>query len=337
MPFQAARTLSSVAGRIAPLPDLEQLGAGALDVGGELAGVDPALGCHVLDRDRSPEHVRALPVALGDRAERPRDRLAGDLDELGPRPDEEPPLDTLAVRVLGGGEPAAGLPELPQQVLAGLDGDAAVRLVPRHLPRADVQAGEQRVVVEHLLEVRHVPPGIGRVPMEAAPHLVVHAAGRHPVERPGHELERVRVPPQVHPQEELERHRLRELRGAAEPAPARVERAPQVRDGAGQDLLGERLGGGREPGRSVDRFDDPRALRLDLVAAVRPDVGDRGEHRPERRHAVPGFVREVRPRVEGPAVGQQERRQRPSAAARSSRGPRPCRSRPGRAVPRGPP
>ena len=40
-----------------------------------------------------------------------------------------------------------------------------------------------RLVVEHLLEVRHAPLGVCGVAVKAAADLVVDAAGRHPLQR----------------------------------------------------------------------------------------------------------------------------------------------------------
>ena len=42
--------------------------------------------------------------------------------------------------------------------------------------RVDEEPGQLGVVVEHLLEVGHVPAAIGAVAMETAPNLVVNAA-----------------------------------------------------------------------------------------------------------------------------------------------------------------
>ncbi len=46
------------------------------------------------------------------------------------------------------------------------------------LPRLQIEPGELRVVVEHLLEVRHEPAAVDRVAMEAAADLVVDPAAR---------------------------------------------------------------------------------------------------------------------------------------------------------------
>jgi hypothetical protein len=110
---------------------------------------------------------------------------------LGPR--ERETLDALGVRILSRGEAARGQAQLAKQVVERLLGDASVALVAGHDPRVQVRRREQRVVVEHLLEVRHEPLGIDRVAVEAAADEVVHAARRHPVERRDHHRERLLV------------------------------------------------------------------------------------------------------------------------------------------------
>ena len=111
-----------------------------------------------------------------------------------------------------------------------------MRAVPRLAgdePPVQVRAREQRLVVQHLLEVGHEPVRVDRVAVEAAADLVVHAAGRHRVERDRDHLERLGCGvARGHVEEEVERHRLRELGGAAEAAEALVELAAQPVDRA---------------------------------------------------------------------------------------------------------
>jgi hypothetical protein len=104
-----------------------------------------------------------------------------------------------------------------QHVLQRLLGDAPVALLPRHHPRVQVDRREQRVVVEHLLEVRDEPLPVDGVAVEAAADEVVHASRGHAVERLPDDLELFA------PQEELERRGRWELRRAAEPSPVGVE------------------------------------------------------------------------------------------------------------------
>ena len=111
-----------------------------------------------------------------------------------------------------------------------------------------VDADEQRLVVEHLLEVRHEPALVDRVAGEATADVVVDAAGRHRVERRRHGGEAAAAscssatPPVEHlGEDQVERHRRRELRRRAEPTPVRVERADDGVDGGrDQRLLGRR-------------------------------------------------------------------------------------------------
>ena len=82
-------------------------------------------------------------------------------------------------------KPPSGCRISRSEVAEGLRRDPPVSLIPRHLPGARVQLGQLRVVVEHLLEVRHQPGRVRRVPGEAAPEVVVDPPGGHPVERRG--------------------------------------------------------------------------------------------------------------------------------------------------------
>src|SRR5947199_217498 len=71
---------------------------------------------------------------------------------------------------------------------------------------------EARVVVQHLLEVRHDPPRVRRVPMEAPADLVVHPAFRHRRHRAREDLLQPLFPrPRVTGHHPLEGPRMREL------------------------------------------------------------------------------------------------------------------------------
>ena len=66
----------------------------------------------------------------------------------------------------------------------------ANRSAPVTMRGVGVQPREQGVVVQHLLEVGDQPPLVDRVAREAAADVVVHASGRHGVERGDDRLER---------------------------------------------------------------------------------------------------------------------------------------------------
>ena len=85
------------------------------------------------------------------------------LDQLGGRPHVGQPLDAVAtvagrgVRVQRAGQAALGGAQPGEQEVAGLQRDPAAEGVAGQPPPVQVDAGQQRVVVEHLLEVRHHP------------------------------------------------------------------------------------------------------------------------------------------------------------------------------------
>jgi hypothetical protein len=87
-----------------------------------------------------------------------------------------------------------------------------------------VGAREQRVVVEHLLEVGDEPLRVDGVTREAAADLVVDAAGCHRAQRPLGDLD------VAAPEQELDRRRLRELRRMTEATVGGVERPPEPGD-----------------------------------------------------------------------------------------------------------
>ena len=229
------------------------------------------------------------------------------------RPGERQPLDAVRVRVLGGGKAALREGELPEDVVECLLGDPAVALLAGDDPRMEVRRGEQRVVVEHLLEVRHQPPAVDRVAVEAAAEEVVHAAGGHGVEGLRDHRKRLVVAAKVLAQEELQRGRRRELRRAAEASPLGVELPAQRTGGVAEQALGQRVGRGPHLARGLDRIDELPGRGRRRGAALAIEIRDRREHVGERRHPVARLRREVRAAEERLALRGQKDRHRPAA------------------------
>jgi hypothetical protein len=171
-----------------------------------------------------------------------------------------------------------------------------------------VRRDEQRVVIEHLLEVRDEPALVDRVAVKAATDQVVHPAERHPVERPRRHL----LLPAA--QQELERRGLRELRRRPPSAPARVEALAQPAHGDVQQLGRQRIARRRELGRRAHGFRQRLRLPRDVAAALSVRVRDRAQHLLKRRKPVARLVRKVRAADERLAVRRQEDRHRPPAA-----------------------
>ena len=127
-------------------------------------------------------------------------------------------------------------------------------------------------------------------------------------------------------QAQLDELGLGELRGGAEPAPPASKRAASSATAAARSAAASSAGVGavrgarrtRSPGSVVRRLDGVGqrvGLLLDLVAPVAPGVVDGVEDPAEAGHAVAVAGREVGAAEERPAVGGEEHRHRPAAAA----------------------
>ena len=150
-------------------------------------------------------------------------------------PHVEAPLDALRVGVQGAVEASLRPAHLAQGPLQRVHAHPAQLLLAGGLPGVQVGAGQQRVVVEHLLEVGHGPGVVDAVAVKAAAELVVDPAAGH---RPQC-LERDRcAPPQ---QQELQQRGLGELRRAPEAAVVGVEALAGPRDRLVQHALLQRL------------------------------------------------------------------------------------------------
>ncbi len=299
-----------VPGRAQPLLDARDplgvhqvVGVGELQDGGAL--LEGALRCHA-------EVVRGDLGVL----------LPQDVTQLPGRPHVVRAFDVPAAAVVGvgvqrGGESALVRTEFPHHELGGLDGDPAGQVRPGGAPQVRVRTAQQRVVVQHLLEVRHRPRLVHRVAREAAAQLVVDPAAGHRLRGRLHHLQG-RLGPRtgVVAQQEFQRHGRRELGRATESAVHGVEVAGQREQRVRQVLrarrhrfpLGQRRG--ERPRGQVG--DDPPGDLAHLVPAVRPGAPHALEDLREGRHPVARFGREVRPEVERLALGRQEDGHRPA-------------------------
>ena len=245
------------------------------------------------------EHVGArralVEVAVVGRAE-PGDRGVGvraeRADELADGPDVELALDALAVGVERAEEAAVRRAHLAQRPVQRLLAGAPQQRVARRQPAVQVGARQQRVVVEHLLEVRHGPGGVDAVAREAAADLVVDAARGHRAQR----LERHRR--LAARQQELDRARRRELRRRSPAAVDAVERRAQRAERVVQQLRRDRIGARPQRGAAAQALRGAGRVGADLVAALLPGVGDGEQHLSPRRATVAGRRREVGPAVE---------------------------------------
>ena len=136
-----------------------------------------------------------------------------------------------AVGVLGRVEPAFRAGQLAADILQRVVGHLREEAITGRLRGLEIRQHELRLVVEHLLEVRHPPVAVHRVAMEPAADMVAHAAERHRAQREQHHVPRLGVAgARVLAQQEQQLARARELRLVAESAAPGVERHLELTD-----------------------------------------------------------------------------------------------------------
>ncbi len=175
------------------------------------------------------------------------------------------------------------------------------------------QFEQLRVVVEHLLEVRHQPALVDRVAREAAAEMIVDAALADALER---QLDRPEVAllagALARPPQEFEQHALREFRRAADAAMRGIDQAAELLRGAvelvrSDDDLALRRRGLGQP------LHQRGAVLIDALRLVAEHARDFAQHVDESRPAVAALLREIGAAPERLAVGRQEHGQRPAA------------------------
>ena len=126
--------------------------------------------------------------------------------------------------------------------------------VARYLKGGKIGFREQRVVIEHFLEVRDQPAFIRRIPGKPAANVVVHAARGHGVQRFARHVKRVLRPGAVVlTKEKKQAGGRREFGGWTKPAVHRVEIRGKLFNGSVDFLLPHRRGSRGTHGRLQPR------------------------------------------------------------------------------------
>ena len=330
MAFHSVRTFSSRAGWTRRARGFGEQRPGPLDLGWAFQGCP-----HRADRDGAafPVPVLGDAVPVGGGYDQFRRERRGEVvrGEGGVAP-----FDAAGIRVERGVQRAFGGREVAQDPIQGLGGDDEIVAPAAVLPGMEVGPGEEGLVGQHLLEVRHQPAGVGRVPAEAAHDVVVDAARGHGVESAvGHVAcgaPLLRRPGRARrPEAQLHESRTGELGCGTEAAPLGVEARAQAFDhggnaGSGIDVgagCGIRVGAhtfrpedGREVELSLYRCDEGIGLFEDLVALAEPGLSQRLHDTAERGQAVSFHRREIGACVEGSAVRCAEDGHGPAARSR---------------------
>ena len=255
-------------------------------------------------------------AASADRSLRLEPAFGEDRVEVRRAPHVEAALHPFGVGIERRGEPAILRAQLGEEEVQGRARDVRVAVDTGRPERLDVGVGEEGVVVQHLLEVRDEPFGIGAVAREPAAELVVDATVGHRLERVRHHRQHRRVArPSPRAEQELDEHRCGELRRATPAAVGRVVGGRHPPDGLVELPALRVVVAGRHGKLRLEVADEHAGLLLDLVAPRAIRVRDRLQHAWEAGHPVPVLGREVRAAEEGAQVGGQEDAHRPATGA----------------------
>ena len=110
--------------------------------------------------------------------------------DLGNRPDVKHALLSLGVGVQSRVESSLRRAHVGEKVLERSFRDVSEVLIAGRLEGLQVQARQERVVVQHLLEVGHQPMSVYGIPMKAAAQVIVYSAPSHGMERLRHHVQR---------------------------------------------------------------------------------------------------------------------------------------------------
>ncbi len=109
--------------------------------------------------------------------------LAEQGDDLAAGPQITLALHAIELGIPCGIEAAVGRHHVAAQIPRSLKGNLAVQRQARDAKCFRIKLQKLGVVVEHLLEMRNRPTGLGAVAMEATAELVVNPTEDHRVER----------------------------------------------------------------------------------------------------------------------------------------------------------
>ena len=216
-----------------------------------------------------------------------------------------------ALGVLGRIEPAFRPGHRAQDIPERLARDGGKIGPSCDLIRFQAGDGKLRLVVEHLLEMRHAPLAIDRIAVKPSAQVIVDAAGAHLRERLDRHVERLALAePRVVTEQEGKHRRPRELRLQAEAAVLPVVALAEAVEARLQDRRIEsdaracrRRGPSQDLGDLPPRPPDP--LRVGT-----PEVAGAPDQVPEP------IGRNVRPAEKRRQLRRQQERHRPAAAPR---------------------
>ena len=274
---------------------------------------------HLIQLFLDVEDIGPFPVA------RLRDAIA-QLEQLGifaqiplnfrGRPGVKLALFAFAVGVVAAVETAIFVTQFAHHKVQRFLDDTTVERLLRYLISVQVGAGQQGVVVQHLLEVGHQPFFIGGVAGKATTDLVVHAAVGHLFERGFGHVQGAAVFVQHKALQQIfQRHGWREFGCAAKTTALVIEGLGQRSRGFAKHAGAQHIFFAGEYGRSLQMLGN-LARTLDDFAALRfPGVDNALHQLDEAGHAVTWGWRKIGAAVKRPSFRREEYSHRPATLA----------------------
>ncbi|KAF5034706.1 hypothetical protein DSECCO2_593300 [anaerobic digester metagenome] len=283
---------------------------------------------HAEDVLARPPRARLLPVVprLRD-VKDPREPFAvvfpEDPDDLVFRPEVELPLLALAVRIFRRVEPAGRIGHVPQDVGDRLPCGPGKLLPSRRKILLRICHHQERLVVEHLLEVRDEPLGVRRIAVEPVADLVEDPAPPHGVQRLlDHRVGRLLPGPVPVTEQEYEVVRSREFGCVPKPAVLTVEDPEEGLVGLIENGLVKIALPRRGAGRALERLHHLTAGVLEVLTLALPDLADPGDEVEEPGHPVTALFWYVTRCKERFFVGSHQDGERPPPRSRQRVGGR---------------
>src|SRR4029077_16689320 len=231
-------------------------------------------------------------------AENPRVFRAEHLNDFLPAPDIissfgvfRATMSNQTVSIFRREKAALGMRHVPQQILEHLAGDFGEKFVASELPRLEKRNRQLRLVIEHLLKMRHMPKLIDRIPVKSSTEMIAHAASSHSAQR---KQRHVRSPvrlisrcPCRTSKEKIEDRLPREFGRAAKATVIFIEASGEILESPHERaVVLVKLGAGHAFACLRKRGNDSSRLCFDLVTILLPKPGDLGENAGESSASI---------------------------------------------------
>ena len=205
----------------------------------------------------------------------------------------------------------------PQNIIQRLLNNPPVQPPPGSQPGVQIQPRQQRIVIKHLLKMRHQPETIRRIPMKPAPNLIINAPAGHLLQcKLQHRKRPVIMPASVITQQNLQSHRLRKLRRRPHAPILVIKVGSQCVISMMQHAFVQNALPPRHPSRPSHLLRQLIRNPPDFRVTVTISLRHRFQQPRKPRHIMPVHRRKISPTIKRLALRSKKHRHRPPPAPR---------------------